>query len=389
MIKISFISGWPTETKHAFSGTPYYMAQALERYAPETQVITAPKTVRSIIESGGEDYIRTELQAIGRYLSDELRDSNSDLVICLGNALVPYLETDKPIILWHDSIWFAVHELDFEKFKREHPLYHELDQLTFEKSSLVIFAAEWVKQLSIEHYSAAPEKIRVVPFGANIEGKAEDEVYRSINQRPNARCELTFIAKNWRMKGLQPAFEVARNLNKSGLPTTLNVIGNAPPKLTLRRRISHTIHYHRFDEQEKFKDEFYRADFVKYHGFLHKDEPQDNQLISKILLSSHFLLHPTSFDCFGLVLAEANALGIPSITTNILGPDSIIRDGVNGYKYPLNGFVESATSRVLGFFEDYPQYINLAMSSYREYEERLNWETSVKKVLKLAGQGIR
>jgi len=388
-MKISFISGWSTDNKKAFSGTPYFMAQALQQYAPNTEVITSPRTVRSIIESGGEDYIRSELQKIGSYLSNELQKSNSDAIICLGNGLVPYLETDKPIILWHDSIWFAVHELDFEKFKHEHPLYYELDQLTFKRSSLIIFAAEWVKKLAIEYYGVQPEKIQVIPFGANIEPKSQDEIYQSINQRPLTQCNLTFIAKNWVMKGLPLTFEVAKNLNKNGLQTILNVIGNDPPRITKRRRVSHMIHYHRFDQREVFKYQYHRAGFVKHHGFLTKDDPGDDQSLSKIILSSHFLLHPTSFDCFGLVLAEANAYGVPAITTNLLGPDSIIRDGVNGYKYPLGRFVGLATNRILSIFKDYSQYIKLASSSFHEYKKKLNWDTSVKKVLELIEQFIQ
>jgi glycosyltransferase involved in cell wall biosynthesis len=44
------------------------------------------------------------------------------------------------------------------------------------------------------------------------------------------------------------------------------------------------------------------------------------------LASAHLLVHPSSFETFGVVLAEAAALGVPVIATRSGGPESIVTD---------------------------------------------------------------
>jgi len=56
------------------------------------------------------------------------------------------------------------------------------------------------------------------------------------------------------------------------------------------------------------------------------------------------LVLTSRFEGFGLVLVEANAHGIPVISSNCLaGPEDIVMEGINGYLYPegdLNSFVD-------------------------------------------------
>lgn len=44
------------------------------------------------------------------------------------------------------------------------------------------------------------------------------------------------------------------------------------------------------------------------------------------LAGAHMLLHPSSFETFGIVLAEAAALGVPVVATRSGGPQSIVHD---------------------------------------------------------------
>lgn len=52
--------------------------------------------------------------------------------------------------------------------------------------------------------------------------------------------------------------------------------------------------------------------------------------VRPFLAASNAFVLPSYREGFGLVLAEAGAMGIPSITTNIIGCNEIIEDGVNG-----------------------------------------------------------
>ncbi len=382
-MKISFVSGWPVDSPQAFSGTPYFMSKALQNSFDVTQTLVTPRTIRSIIENGDEAYIESELSRMGEQISQELLNSDSDVVLCLGNGIVPFVDTSKPIVLWHDSIWYGVLPMEFDRFKQEYPLYHRLDQQTFDKCALVVVAADWLKQLAETYYTVKPRKLRVIPFGANIAGHFDLPIDRILKDRASSPIQLTFIGKNWQMKGLPLAFEVCDTLNKAGIDAVLNVIGTTVPQLSTRRVLSHKLRYHRFTTKESFLYRYSRAAFVNDMGFLNKDKPSESQCFAHTLEKTHFLLHPTSFDCFGLVLAEANAYGVPALTTNIMGPQSVVRDGINGYKFPYRDFVALAVKKIGETMRDPSSYFDLAESAYEEYKTRLNWSVSVKELAEL------
>jgi len=376
-MKISFVSGWPVDSTRAFSGTPYFMSKALQNSFDVKQTLVIPRTIRSVIENGDEAYIESELFRMGDQISQELLNSDSDVVLCLGNGIVPFIDTIKPIVLWHDSIWYGVLPMEFNRFTQEYPLYHRLDQQTLDKCALVVVATDWLKQLAETYYNVKPGKLRVIPFGANIADHFDLPIDRILKDRASSPIQLTFIGKNWQMKGLALAFEVCDRLNKAGMDAVLNVIGTTVPRLSARRVLSHQLRYHRFTKKESFLYRYSRAAFVNDMGFLNKDNPSDSQSFAHTLEKTQFLLHPTSFDCFGLVLTEANAYGVPALTTDIMGPQSVVRDGINGYKFPYSDFIDLAVEKIGQTMQDPKSYFDLAESAYEEYKTRLNWSVSV------------
>lgn len=364
------------------------MSKALQNSFDVTQTLVTSRTVRSIIESGDEAYIQTELSRMGEEISRELSKSDSDVVLCLGNGFVPFIDTNKPIVLWHDSIWYGVLPMEFERFTQQYPFYHRLDQQTLDKCALVVVAADWLKQLAETYYTVKSGKLRVIPFGANIVDHFDLSIERILKDRASSPIQLTFIGKNWQMKGLPLAFEVCERLNNAGRDAVLNVIGTTVPQLSNRRVISHKLHYHRFTEKESFLYRYSHADFVNDMGFLNKDETSENQKFVRTLEKTHFLLHPTSFDCFGLVLAEANAYGVPALTTDIMGPQSVVKDGINGYKFPHSDFVDLAVKTIVEILADPQKYDDLASRSFKEHQTRLNWSVNVTKLAELLEKRI-
>jgi glycosyltransferase involved in cell wall biosynthesis len=167
------------------------------------------------------------------------------------------------------------------------------------------------------------------------------------------------------------------------MDAVLNVIGTTVPRLSTRRVLSHKLRHHRFTRKESFLYRYSRAAFVNDMGFLKKDKPSESQKLIDTLEKTHFLLHPTSFDCFGLVLAEANAYGVPALTTDLMGPRSVVRDGINGYKFPYYDFVDLAVKKISETMRDPGSYFYLAESAYEEYKTRLNWSVSVTELSEL------
>ena len=104
--------------------------------------------------------------------------------------------------------------------------------------------------------------------------------------------------------------------------------------------------------------------------------------MTRLLGESHFLCLPSRADCTPVVLCEAGAYGLPSVSTRTGGIGSVLRHGTNGYLFDLDGFVEQAAESIAGCMADYDElYLPLAMASRLEYRTRLNWTTSAKAVV--------
>jgi len=62
------------------------------------------------------------------------------------------------------------------------------------------------------------------------------------------------------------------------------------------------------------------------------------------------------------------------------GIPSAISDGKNGQTFPLAASPEAYCEIIEKYFSSKEEYRKLALSSFKEYETRLNWTVSGKKV---------
>src|SRR5262245_29654001 len=373
-MRIAFAAEHP-RSQGSFSGTPYHMSKALAAEAEYFQYIECPSyDLRRVISGSGWGQ-----EAAGQFLSDRVRDIDVDVIICSGSCMIPFLKTEKRVVLWHDSTWFSLLQEGFESFQSKYPLLYEWDCRTLERCDLIAFAADWVRDQVIQNYGAPAKKIHLLPFGANIEPVSLRDVSESIAARNSTPCRLTFLGKDWARKGLPLAYKLMSTLKMNGLNCELAVIGCHVPEVGVQRRLKHYLGWP-FHRQEKFRIQYCQDKTVRKFGFLSKDEQSQYRLLIKILRGTHFLLHPASFECFGIALVEANAFGVPVLATNNHGPRSIIRNGINGYLFERGDYVGFASKCITHFINDPKSYEALALSSFKEYDTRLNWRTSCRKL---------
>jgi glycosyltransferase involved in cell wall biosynthesis len=94
---------------------------------------------------------------------------------------------------------------------------------------LAIFASDWAARSAIEKYGINPEKVKVIPYGANIICKRTfDDALKLVETRPKRPCKLLFIGKIWTRKGGDVAVETAEILNRRGFETELTLVGSLP-----------------------------------------------------------------------------------------------------------------------------------------------------------------
>ena len=116
-------------------------------------------------------------------------------------------------------------------------------------------------------------------------------------------------------------------------------------------------------------------DKVKFVGALSPEE------IVKQLNSSKLLVHNSQFETFGLVAIEANACGIPVVSSNTNTLSEIIENDINGYLSDAL-FDEGVIDFILKVLSSESYFENVSKQSVKAVE-KFNWETTADKIYDL------
>lgn len=381
-MNIAYVTTYDATDVHQWSGTPTNMARALATGDTRVHFIGNLNERYGLPLRGGQylikrllgkDYLRQRSDTITAGYAGQIKRRLSaipaDIVFSPGTLPVCRLDSETPIVVWTDATFASM--IDFYPgFSNLHPRTiadgHRAEQAALHRCALAIYSSDWAAQSAITDYAVDPAKVKVVPFGANLENVlAPAEVRRAIDSRPATVCKLLFIGVEWARKGGDTALQVVQALNRQGVPAELTLIGCAPPS------------------GEPLPD------YVKSLGFVSKAGSEGQRRMTQILAESHFLIIPSRADCTPIVLNEANALGVPCLTTDVGGIPSVITNHVNGYAFPLAARDDEYVTYIARLMQDYPRYRDLAHSAYGEYQRRLNWGVSGTTVRRLIRDLVR
>ncbi len=370
-MKIAYVTTYDSTDIHAWSGSGSHILSALNNSGFEIEsignlkensqlLIMLKKLLYKKLLSKG--YLKDRepglLKHYAAQVDQALTTSDCDLVFSPGTTAIAYLRTEKPIVFWADATFAGminfypgfIHLCD-ETIKNG----KAAEQLALSKCSLALYTSEWAAETAIQHYDINPEKIKVVPFGANIDCNRHLQGIQSILENKTFNtCELLFIGVDWQRKGGDIALKVAELLNKRGIDTVLHIVGCTP-----------TIN---------------PPNFVRLHGFLSKESKEGRKALDKLMTDSHFLIVPSRAECYGLVFAEASSFGVPSLATNVGGIPTVIHNGKNGQTFPLDEAPDKYCDYIERLISNREEYNKLALSAFREYSERLNWVSTGKQV---------
>ncbi|HXZ40405.1 MAG TPA: glycosyltransferase family 4 protein [Terriglobales bacterium] len=212
---------------------------------------------------------------------------------------------------------------------------------------MLIYTSQWAAQSAVRDYQADESKIHIIPHGANFEDIPGPEV--ALRPRELDKCRLLFVGVNWVRKGGEVAVETFTKLQAMGLPVELTICGCTPPA------------------------SFHVAG-LKVIPFLNKNDAAQRKQLAELYLKSNFLLFPTRSDCSPIVFCEANAFGLPAITTNVGGIEDIVAEGKNGFMLPLSARGAEYAELISDIWQDPKRYSELTMSSRKAFDEKLNWD---------------
>jgi len=374
-MRIAYATTFDARDVHNWSGTPFHMSRALAATGMPVSYIGSLK--RQLprffkIKQLWNQYIAGMRESprfnttVARHYSQQvaalLQNSQADIVVSPLINPIAYLDCRQPIVLWTDAVYAAL--LGFYPPFAYHSASsvaqgNTITQECLARCDLAIFSSTWAANSAIELYGADRNKVKVVNYGANIESApSADDVRQQVEKRSTETIKLLFLAKSWERKGGDIVINTAHALHAAGHRVELNIVGYTP---ALREVPS----------------------YIKLLGFISKQTDAGKAELSRLFNESHFLFLPSRADACPMVFAEANAHGLPCLTSYVGGIASAITDHVNGMTFALNAPMSDYCQYIVETLQDRNAYHALALSSQREYAERLNWETAAGQVKKL------
>jgi len=374
-MKIAYVSTYDSSNIRQWSGVGYFMGKALERECGEVIRIGPLRKHRNDVLRAKQIFYtnvvkkryieeRTSkvLNSYADQVSARLKDASVDVVLSPGTIPICYLESSAPIVFWTDAT--AAGMIDFypgwsDLCKESRRDANRMEQAALSNCRLAIYSSDWAAETAINAYQVDADKVKVVPFGANVESVRDlNDIRIIVAQRRTDVCKLLFIGTEWYRKGGDIAVDITGSLNAMGLKTELTVLGC---------HIKGSV-----------------PDFVSPKGFVSKKTSKGRTLIDRLFAESHFLLLPSRADCVPVVIAEANSFGVPVVASDVGGISTAVRDDLNGYVLSsAEQFVPHACSVILKSMESLSAYRELAIRSFGEYTERLNWQTAGRRVHEL------
>ncbi|HEY9726857.1 MAG TPA: glycosyltransferase family 4 protein [Chroococcales cyanobacterium] len=272
----------------------------------------------------------------------------------VASAELMFLETSIPIVYLSDAtfkLYQEHYQLNLDRQEAEWASKQEFTAIS--KATKLVYSSKWAANSAISDYQVPANNVEIISFGANLDRPPSLE--KVLSKQQTSVCRLLFVGKDWERKGGKFAFQTLLSLRQRGIDAELVVVGCVPPA------------------------EF-RHEKLRVIPYLNKNVPHERQQLDELFLKSNFFILPTRADCSPIVFCEANAFGLPVITTDVCGISSLITNGKNGYMLPLSASGDDYANAIVENFSDLTRYEKLVRSSREEYDTQLNWDKWAQKL---------
>ncbi len=364
--KIMFLTHRDAKDKREWSGTMYYMAQALSRHAGEV-VYAGPYYPRflflflGIVNRISILVFRKKYKitysyllslAFKRYFNRKIRKEKPDIVIAVSaSGEVSQIKADCPVIYVGDATFNLLIDrysnfTNLSRFSKWEA--NIIENKVFNNAAALVFSSEWAAESAIKEYDVPAEKTYMISYGANMDNLPAIE--KVLEKSIGSSLRLLFLAVDWERKGGDIVFNTFVELQNRGIDVQLTVCGCIPP--------------------EKNKNPK-----MKVIPFLNKNEKKDGQILYDLLMESNFLFVPSKFDCTPIVFCEANAFGMPVVTTNAGGISSVITEGVNGHMLDTEAGHTEYADILSAYYNNRLDYRQMVKTSRERHDSTLNWDT--------------
>lgn len=178
----------------------------------------------------------------------------------------------------------------------------EMNRTCYMSAKHLVTWSTWAKDSLVADYDVPAEKITVIPPGVNV----ADWVPPEAHVKPGGAVKILFVGGNLERKGGFDLLNAYRALRAE----TLDDAGNPTVELHLVTRDS-------VDEE---------PGLIVYNNM----KPNSAEL-KQLYFDSDIFCLPTYGDCLPMVLSEAGAAKLPTVTTSVAAIPEIVHEGKTGF----------------------------------------------------------
>lgn len=377
-LRIAYVTMRDSNDRRAWSGTLYNMGRALEQHCGDVVRIGPLQPfsmkVGKLVSHGvrrltGRNYLYTHTMSLskklGKLVEERLAAMDLDVIFApAASTIIAHLRTNLPIVYLSDATVKLLLGY-YDEFTGVLPSHvriaDSIEQMAIRKAARLVYPSAWAADSAVRDYGASQSHVHVVPFGANTEEPPCRE--EAVRPHPQDCCQLLFVGVEWRRKGGEIAFETLLGLERLGIIANLTVIGCTPP--------SHVRHPR-----------------LRVFPFLNKNIESQRAQLDELYREADFFVLPTRAECFSIALCEANAFGIPVLSTQTGGLPELVEEGVNGFLFPLDARGDQYAARVQQIYGSPSARQSLRVSSRDRFETHLNWDAWGKKMNKVLRSAV-
>lgn len=359
-MKIAYITQRPLSRTGLWSGTLYNLYNILKKDHEIIQISTdiwKGKRLENLTKKFTHSFDAQWHNFRMRAISKKINNSDADVVFApVMSEELPYLHIEKPVIYLSDAVYkLMLNYYLFDVDKDEELRKDKEEQQSLVKADAVILSSFWGRDGAIDLYHISPDKVHVLPFGANI--KDENIYNHDFNEQI---IKLLFVGVDWERKGVQLALDAVRVLNSKNLDYRfeINIVG-----LT--------------GKNEEYED------YIKFWGRLSKTDSKQYRQMIELYKESHIFILPTKAECSAIVFSEASMFGLPVFTHETGGVPTYVHDNKTGRCLPLGStgtdFADAIEDALIG-----NKLSNMSVNARKLYEAELNWDKWLESFNKIA-----
>lgn len=360
-MKVLYVAGrWDPRLQNEYSGNDYGAYHAIEKPPDVELSLVGPLDFQpNLLERGvAKIYRKMSGKRLFKYplayprksadvINEALMRIRPEVIFSKYSAPLVQVKLDIPFVYMCDSIIPFSENLANEFSKPAYRLMERWERSVIDKATLIITYSQACANLISSEYDKPAEKVIVMPIPAFVpeELRIPDRLESSELRMP---LRLLFVGKREYLRGVDIAIQVAEELNSQGIAVELRVIG--------------------LKGNSKGP--------VRFMGVYNKEDPQELSNYFENFGWAQLLVHPSRFHSAGIVISEAAAFGLPTITNNVGGLATTVQHGYSGIVLPERSRASAYCQAIIDLMQEPQRYQSLRKNVRKRFDEELDWQVA-------------